>query len=238
MKTALFLLVLLISQLSVAQNYALDFSYLHGMPKGSFARNVEDPMPGADISLMYRVSKSVPVFLGAGISYQNYGLQKYSEYHTRESRMMFDSARPMKIRNNVIVPYVITRFRLPTRKVQPFVDMIAGFSHIYTTSLLKDARSLPEILDGEPRDRINNTSDIVLSAGVGGGLSFPIIYGEGEHGQPLVLSLLIKGRYLLGGNVEYLRESDTVFHTDYIEYQFNRSRLDVVGLNVGLQYSF
>tara|TARA_Y100001935_G_scaffold217449_1_gene189695 strand:+ start:141986 stop:142678 length:693 start_codon:yes stop_codon:yes gene_type:complete len=211
-----------------AQSFNFDIAFAVGAPQGSFQQTLDRNSFGLDGAFTYQIA-DLPVQIGAGLVYQNFGWKERYEYLSPNIPEVDVRVRTT---NNMVTPHLILRFE-PTRgAVRPFVEGTWGFNYLYTETSVLDEWEDEEIFSTINYDYF--TSNI----GIGGGMKFNLWEGFDEDGDYFKLSLIVKARYMIGGEALYMKEGDLVNTGDGVEYNISRSRTDLNTFNIGFMFSF
>lgn len=210
-----------------AQPFNMDLNFAVGTPQGSFAQQLERNSIGLDIAFTYQVPFT-PIHIGAGIGYQNYGWKQRSTY--LEDVPELDLT--VRTTNNIVTPHLLARIEAPYGLMRPFIEGSMGFNYLYTETSLVD-----DYYDEEIASDVNH-DHITTNVGLGGGLKIDLYHGFNEDGNYQGISLIIKAKYMLGGNASYLREGDLVRNGNYIDLNIRESRTDLATFNIGVAFNF
>ena len=230
MKTHVIALVALLSFSSVAQaqDFNFDFGFALGTPQGSFLQSLERNSYGVDLAATYRVPYT-PVHLGFGMVYQNFGWSERDEFFSPNIQEVLVRVRTT---NNMITPHFLVRFEPRMGAISPFVEGLVGFNYLYTQSSVLDDWGNEEIATSV------NYDSFTYSHGIGGGIKFNLYEGFDGDGDFFGVALIVKAKYMLGGEADYLREGDLVRTRRGMDYSINRSRTDLNTFNVGFVFNF
>jgi hypothetical protein len=214
--------------LLAAQPFNFDLSFAYGTPKGSFQQTLDRDAFGLDAGFTYQVSQT-PIHLGVGMTYQNYGWRERSEYFS-------PAIQEVKVRvrttNNMVTPHLIARLEPDLGFFSPFVEGTFGFNYLYTESSIVDDWDDEEVASTVNHDYVTSNS------GIGAGIKLRLYEGYDADDDFIKVSLIIKTRFMLGGEADYLREGDLVRTRRGLEYNLNRSRTDIRTFNVGFVLNF
>jgi hypothetical protein len=228
-KTTILLTLIGISISAAAQNFNYDISFAIGAPQGDFQQSLKRESYGLDMGFTYKISHLIPLHVGAGFTYQNYGWRERSNQFLPDIPEVDVTVRTT---NNMVTPHLIFRLEPQLGGFSPFLESTVGFNYLYTESTIRDTWD-----DGEIARTINY--DYTTSSfGIGGGAKIRLWQGYNTDGDYIGVHLLLKSRLLLGGEAMYLREGDLVNRGDYLEYNVSRSRTDLTTFNVGVVLNF
>lgn len=210
-----------------AQPFNVDLNLSVGAPQGRFAEELDRNSLGLDIIFSYQVPYT-PVHIGAGIGYQNYGWEQRSTY--LEEIPEIDLT--VRTTNNIVTPHLLARIEAPYGFMRPFIEGSMGFNYLYTETSLIDDYDEEEIASNV------NYDYITTNVGLGGGLKINLYQGFNENGHFQRISLVMKAKYMLGGNASYLREGDLVRNGNFVDLNIRESRTDLATFNIGVAFNF
>lgn len=214
--------------LLIAQPFNFDLSFAYGTPKGAFQQNLDRDAYGLETSFTYQLPQT-PIHLGIGMTYQNYGWRERHEYFSPNIQEVQVKVRTT---NNIFIPHLVARLEPDLGFFSPFVEGSLGLNYLYTESSIIDDWDEEEIASTVNYDYVTTNS------GVGGGVKFRLYEGYDNEGDYLKVSMIIKSRFMLGGEADYLREGDLQRNRRGVTYELNRSRTDLRTFNVGFVLNF
>lgn len=212
-----------------AQPFNFDISFALGTPEGDFQQSLDRNAYGVDFAFMYQLGRDVPIQVGAGLVYQNYGW--------RERDAQFVDGVPeidvnVRTTNNLVTPQLIIRVEPRIGGFSPFIEGSVGFNYLYTESSIRDDFEDEEIASTVNYDYFTS------NYGIGGGAKFRLWEGYDEDGDFWGVHLFIKTKYMLGGEALYLKEGDLIATGNNLEYIVTRSRTDLTTFNIGFVFNF
>ncbi len=228
MKTlATFLFIVGMAVQVSAQSFNMDLNFAVGEPQGGFADELDRNSFGLDLAFTYQIPYS-PIHVGGGIGYQNYGWKERSTFLQEVPEIDLT----VRTTNNIVTPYLLARIESPHGVMRPFIEGSVGFNYLYTETALVDD------YDDENIARDVNHDHITTNTGIGGGLKINLYEGFDDDGDFYGISLMVKAKYMLGGNASYLREGDLVRNGDFIDLNIRESRTDLTTFNIGVAFNF
>jgi hypothetical protein len=204
---------------------------LLGFPQGDFKDEVDEIGGGIAGEFLYSPG-STPLGFGASLGFMNYGKETRREPF---SSTIPDVEVDVITSNNILLGHLLLRAQSKKGMFQPYLDGLVGFSYLFTDTKIENI-SDPE--DGEVA-KSKNLDDAVFSYGGGGGLMIKVYTGKSE-GQGKMWSLLIdlRGRYMIGGEAEYLKKGSIGRHNGKISYDIIKSKTDLLTAQIGVAVSF
>ncbi len=225
----LLIAVFLISTSIQAQPFNFDISFALGAPQGDFGQTLDRNSYGLDLAFTYKVGRDLPLYIGAGFMYQNYG------WRERETQFVVGVPEVdvnVRTTNNLITPHFLLRIEPRIGGFTPFIEGSVGFNYLFTESAIRDD------FDDEDIANTVNYDYFTSNYGIGGGAKFLLWEGFNDQGDFYGIHLILKTKYMLGGEAMYLKEGDLVPIGDELEYNLSRSRTDLATFNVGVVFSF
>jgi len=212
-----------------AQPFNFDISIAVGTPQGDFGQSLDRNSYGADFAFTYQVGREIPLHVGVGMMYQNYGW--------REREAQFVDGVPevdvnVRTTNNLISPQFIMRLEPKIGGFSPFVEGSIGFNYLYTESSIRDTYEHEEIASTVNYDFYTS------NMGIGGGAKFLLWEGFDEDGDFWGIHLIVKTKFMLGGEAMYLKEGDLIPRGNGLDYIVTRSRTDLTTFNIGVVFNF
>tara|TARA_R110000868_G_scaffold259361_1_gene517117 strand:- start:18132 stop:18788 length:657 start_codon:yes stop_codon:yes gene_type:complete len=211
-----------------AQAFNFDIGFALGTPNGSFQQSLDRNSYGLDIGATYQIGNS-PFHIGGGLVYQNFGWSERSEYFSPD---IPEVELRVRTTNNMVTPHLLVRIEPNLGVISPFVEGMYGFNYLYTESSVLDDWDEEEIASSV------NYDSYTSSVGIGGGVKFKLYEGYDEDGDFIGVSLILKTKYMLGGEANYLKEGGLVRTRRGIDYDVSRSRTDLTTFNVGFVLNF
>lgn len=228
-KINLTLLILLATFSVQAQLFNFDINFALGTPQGDFQQSLDRNSYGVDMGFTVKAGRDLPVHIGAGLVYQNYGW--------RERNNQFVSGVPevdvtVRTTNNIVTPQLLLRLEPEYGGFTPFIEGSIGFNYLYTESSIRDEYDDYEIASSVNHDYFTS------NYGIGGGAKILLWEGISEDGDFIGIHLMLKTKYMLGGEALYLKEGDLVPNGNSLDYNFSRSRTDLTTFNIGVVFNF
>lgn len=207
-----------------AQSFQVGIDFTTVMPRGEFNDNVDNNGYGVGGQFLYRLPRS-PFLVGVDAAFANYGTER-----RRESLSSTIPELEIQVRttNNIGWVHALLRAQPQTGRVRPYLDGLVGLKHFYTqTSINSD-------FSNETLAASTNSRDTALSYGIGGGVQIHL--ADLTRRSQIVLDT--KLRYLRGGEAIYLRRGSIIREGGEVILDFQRSRTDVLSLQVGVTFRF
>ena len=212
-----------------AQPFNFNINFALGTPQGDFKQSLDRNAYGLDLGFTYQLNANSPLHLGVGFMYQNYG------WRERETQFV-DGVPEVDVRvrttNNLITPQFIMRLEPKYGAFSPFLEGSVGFNYLYTESSIRDLYGDEEIASNVNYDYYTS------NYGIGGGLKIRIWEGYDNTENFFGVHLMIKAKYVLGGEAQYIKEGDLTTQGNDLEYIVTRSRTDLKTFDVGIVFNF
>jgi hypothetical protein len=230
------LLLVLPAAPALAQHpHEIGIGLLAGLPQGEFGDNVEDTGWGVGGYYGYNF-QPLGLMLGLDLGYLTYGSETREEPF---STTIPDVTVEVTNSNRIFQTHLLLRYGLPAGRVRPFVEGLFGLKYLFTETTIRDR-------DGGDDEEIasdTNFDDTALSYGLGGGLDIELYRaGPGPVGKPAPLAevhLILRGRYLFGGEADYLKEGSIRRGPNAtVEYDVSSSKTDLLTLLLGVGLRF
>lgn len=212
-----------------SQSHNFDIGFAFGTPQGSFQQVLERNAYGIDASYTYQINPQIPIHVGVGMLYQNYG---WKERNAQFVEGVPEVDVQVRTTNNLITPQLIMRLEPEINGFTPFLEATMGFNYLFTQSSITDDFSEDDIASTVNYDYTTS------NYGVGAGAKLRLWEGFDDEGNFFGVHLLLKTKYMIGGEALYLREGDLVAVGNELEYNLSRSRTDLTTFNVGLVFNF
>lgn len=202
--------------------------FMMGIPVGDFQDNV-DFAGGISGHVAFGVGRS-PITIGAEATYLWYGTE------TRDVPLVGlpDLAVEVETSNDIFLLHGRVRAQKPEGRVRPYVDGLAGFNYLITTTTVHGDVSCSGFQGihscSEDGDSTTNLDDLVFSAGGGAGIMFA--FSDNPRAARLDLSV----RYLYGGEAAYLTEGDIRWQDGPAVFVPHRSRTDMLLVQIGVAF--
>ena len=190
-----------------------------GVPTGEFKQNIDRSGYGPSAYLGVESPKGL-VSVGLDVSLLFFG--RSSQSIPLAGRAAVEATTS----SNVLQPHLAVRLQPPEWIIRPYIKGLFGFKYLYTTTSLRDPLNDPL----ETFGRSFNSGDFTLSGGGAAGLQVRVVQGGASSGA-VYLNLGVQ--YLLGGEADYLKISDS-FDPDNPEVQRSTTTMLIPMLGVTL----
>ena len=210
-------------------NFSGGLHFNVGFPQGELEEQLERNAYGVGGQIFYSRQRN-PLALGLELGWMNYGNESRREPF---STTIPDVTVEVVTTNNIVQGFFVLRAGLPQGPIQPYGDALIGFNYLFTETTIKDADDPSE----EVASSYNRT-DAAFAYGFGGGVMISVYTGTSNSGHPFQILLDGGLRYVLGGEAEYLKEGSIRRVGGAVEYDFIKSRTDILRLHVGVMARF
>jgi hypothetical protein len=229
--------IILLTQLSFAQegNFGLQFTL--AVPQGSFADNVKQVGPGLSLNGGYRF-KNTPVTLGAELGFSNFGIDRRT---VPWSTTIPDLKVNVDNNYNLAQVFFLTRIGSPNGSFRPYVEGLVGLNYFFTETTVSSRGGANA---GEPIASDTNYDDTTFAYGIGGGFKIEVYnFRGGSIGNGDIPAkkgyLNLSARYIRGGEARYLTKgSITISDQSQVIYNPSTSRTDMVVFALGFVATF
>jgi len=202
-----------------------------GSPQGEFKDNVQGNGYGGSGFVGYQFPRS-PVLIGLELGGMIYG---YENRNVPLSNTIQDVYVDVETHNIFVTGHTVLRLQAPFGMVQPYIDGLFGFNHLFTETSVGDEDWAD---DYGPVFSSTNASDTGLSYGVAGGAMVKLISTHTDEGYPMGIYLDLRARMLNGANVNYLKEGSIRRSDEGVDYDLQRSKTDTIFFQAGLVFRF
>lgn len=202
-----------------------DISIIVGLPQGEFESTVDNAGVGLNFFAGLGLGRT-PIVIGLDGGFLVYGFERR---HEPFSTTIPDVTVRVETSNAIAMGHVLMRLQPPSGAVQPYLDGLFGLKYFFTETTIKD----DNFFEDEEIASTTNFDDAALSYGVGGGLDILLHRGRG----PAVL-INAGARYLFGGEAEYLQEGSIERRNGQVFFATDRSRTDLLLLQLGITLKF
>lgn len=216
-----------------AENFQGGLFFVVGSPKGAFSDNVDRNGYGVSVEGLYKKS-GFPFGIGLDFMYMNYGSESRNE---RLSTTIPDLKVRVDNSNNIVGGNIVLRLQPIEGPVSPYIDGLFGFKYLFTETTIKEIKTLAA---DEEIASSTNFDDITLGYGIGGGVLVRVYISEssGPLQAPVSVYLDLKGRYMYGGDAEYLEEGSIQRVDGEVTYDVRKSRTDIMQYYFGVSVTF
>ena len=231
--TLLFLVLLgvtLFPQISQAQRFLGSGHFMLGFPQGEFKENVDNIGFGGGFFVGLGIGQA-PVVLGLEGNFMIYGRETRRE---PLSTTIPDVTVDVTTTNNFFAGHAVLRLQAPGGNLRPYVDGLIGFNYLATETTVDDEGRF----DDDPVFSSTNFDDAGFSFGAGGGLMVKLVDTETDNGTPFDVLLDLRIRYLIGSEVEYLREGSIRRENGQVDFDTLLSKTDTFLFQVGVAVVF
>lgn len=219
------LFLLVPAEKSHAQEAEFALNFQIGVPQGEFGDKLDRTGFGLSGMAGYLIPFT-PVMLGIDANFLTFG--------TDRRRVPISTTIP-DVTVSVENSYNMANFSFFTRltgrdyRFRPYVDGLIGFNYLYTDSTIRDRRTQEEVVSD------TNFDDFAFAYGVGAGIRV-LVWEGGEPAARVYFN--INGRYMRGGNAEYVRPGSINTTGGTLTFDVLESRTDILNFNIGFTFNF
>jgi len=243
---------LLIISFIFSQNFSGNIGLMGQFPQGEFKDEGVTTGFGIDINGMYYPVNELAFGLNLGGSRYGYSERQINfNYYTDLVKVTEETS------NNIGFGHLFFRI-IPFRgNIKPYIEGLFGLKNLDTTTKLYsnsyNCDSDPSYGDYDDCQiaESTNSSDNALSYGVGAGLEIKLFSKvkftqykvEVEQSSNGNLSFFMNGRYLWGGEAQYLKKGDIEYSDPEdgpveTTFNWNESKTDLLQLTIGVSFHF
>ena len=241
--------IIILFIISVSVNYAStaiegNIGLMGLWPKNEFKNQGVPVGLGLDFNgLIYPVQE-----LGFGI---NLGMSQYG--HSKRSVPFYFSdlvVMTEETKNNILSGHLFFKLTPFNTKwnVQPYIEGLIGFKNLNTETILYNENEIDDpntLTDEREIAASTNANDTAFSYGYGVGIDVLLTksFNKNTNQKTSSLFFFLNGRYLFGGEAQYLKAGDIEF-SDPAEgpvtttFNWNQSTTDLLNISLGLSLRF
>ena len=231
--------------------FRIEPGFAAGVPVGTFGENVGASFGGA-VDFSVRLGDS-PVSVGAAFASLRYGTDARQ---VALPTTVPEAVTVAKTSNSVFWTHALVRVQPRTGRVRPYADGLLGFSYAYTSTVVSNVNAgdsvflthgrvgfHPDVLLGfsyaydinlgPGAELTTHLGDFAPSLGGGGGVTVLLVTG-----REAALSLDLGVRYLVTGDVSYLRKGAIHRDESGVTFEAVRSPVNVVSPQIGVALEF
>ena len=179
-----------------------------GIPMKEFADSTNAIGFGFGGGVMYQPSNKVPLLIGGDLGFLVYGsnTQRQTLYAniTAGTTIIDQLSMPLKFEttNSMFNMHLRMRLQAPTTIIRPYVDGVAGFNSMFTSTSLYDESEQHYFSTADDPLITSSTesADVTYQIGYGGGILIDLVDN---------LHLNLQANYLYGGNISYFDANKT-----------------------------
>ncbi len=206
-------------------------SFMIGVPQGDFGDQVDNLGFGGSLYGAFGPASS-PILVGADLGFLIYGHERRSEPF---STTIPDVTVDVTTSNNLVSGHLFARLQPANGAFRPYLDALFGFKYLFTETSI-DSEGFN---DGNGNVASStNFDDTAVSYGFGGGVQIQVYDGANNPDAPAAVYIELGGRYLLGGEADYLKEGSIRRENGRVAFDVTRSRTDLMTVNLGVGIRF
>lgn len=208
-----------------------------GIPVGEFGDTLSNAGFGMSAMIGYSIGEA-PVVIGLEGGFMIYGIKDRTEPW---SNTIPDVRVKVQTTNSIAFGHLLLRLQPQTGVVRPYLDGLAGFNYLSTTTSVNNEGNAEETIASS-----TNQDDAVFSYGAGGGVMFRVHSDDGvtrndddeESDGPAEILIDLGGRYMWGGEADYLTENSIRRNGSVVTYDVKHTRTDMVAVKLGVVVRF
>jgi hypothetical protein len=208
-----------------------------GIPVGEFGDTLSNAGFGISAMVGYSIG-AAPVVIGLEGGFMIYGIKDRTEPW---SNTIPDVRVNVQTTNSIAFGHLLLRLQPQSGPVRPYLDGLAGFNYLSTTTSVNNEGNTEETIASS-----TNQEDVVFSYGAGGGLMFLVHSDDGatrndadtDSDGPAEILVDVSGRYMWGGEADYLTENSVHRNGSVVSYDVKHTRTDMVAVKLGVVVRF
>ncbi len=215
---------------TAAQDLQGGLHFTYGIPQGEFKSKVGKNGYGISGNFGYSPT-STPVMMGLELGFLVYGSETRREPF---SSTIPDVTVDVNTTNNIAFGHFLLRLQPTNGVIRPYVDGLVGLNYLSTTTEIQNRGR-----GGEEVASSTNFDDVAFSYGGGGGIMFRVYESDASEESGIKEVLIdLRGRYLLGGEAEYLKEGSIRRENGKVKYDVQKSKTDLALIQIGVAVRF
>ncbi len=195
-----------------------------GVPVGPFKDQLDEIGFGLG-GMVGIMLPETPLVVGLDLGFMTFGTDRR---RTRLSSDIPDLTVTVENSYNMFHGHFLTRITSRNAAFRPYAEGLVGLNYLWTQT---DVRS--NVGSDEAVFSDTNFDDFAFSYGVGGGVQARIFNARGAGGLRAVY-LNIQGRYMFGGEAEYLRPGAIEIRDGEAIYSPERSETNLLNFQIGI----
>ncbi len=198
-------------------------SLVLGLPQGEFKDKINNVGYGLQLhGTLFSPSTLSPFTVGLNLGYMIYG----NESSTRPlSETIPDVMVNVNRTNNIANFHILFQVSPFNTRVRPYIEGLFGGAYLFTTTKVESKYSGVDVFES------TNFDAFTWSYGYGGGLLIKLKEGLGSVSE---LFLDLKARFIYGTEAEYLKEGSVRIVGGRAIYDVQKSKTDLITLNIGV----
>jgi hypothetical protein len=217
-------------------NFQAGLHLAAGLLQGDFKQNTGNDGFGLTAEFLYAPSQSI-VGVGADVGFLIYGSES-------QRQPLLTNIPDVKVKvttnNSILLSHLFLRVQNKEGKLRPYVEGALGLNYLFTQTEINSTGDWDD--DDDTIASTTNFDDTAFSYGMGGGLMWRVFERSGHssqgHEKPLTVLLDLRGRYMIGGEAEYLKRGSIRRENGNVYYDAKQSATDMVTIHLGTTICF
>lgn len=215
---------------AAAQNFQGGVHFALGVPQADFKSKIGRNGYGLSGHIGFAPA-SVPVMLGVELGFLVYGNETRREPF---SGTIPDVTVDVTTTNTIGLAHLTMRLQPNSGVIRPYIDGLVGVNYLTTATEIQNRGR-----GGEEIASSTNFDDAAFSYGGGGGIMFRVHQSDDQEGGGIKEVLIdLRGRYLVGGEAEYLKEGSIRRENGRVTYDVQKSKTDLITVQLGVALRF
>jgi hypothetical protein len=207
-----------------------------GLLQGDFKQNTGNDGFGLTAEFLYAPSQSI-LGIGADVGFLIYGSET-------QRQPLLTTIPDVKVKvttnNSILLSHLLLRVQNKQGKLRPYIEGVLGLNYLFTQTQINGTGDWDD--DDHTIASTTNFDDTAISYGMGGGLMWQVYERSGAscqgNGKPLSVLLDLRGRYMIGGEAQYLKKGSIRREGGQVFYDAKQSATDMVTIHLGATICF
>ncbi len=217
-------------------NFQAGLHLAAGLLQGDFKQNTGNDGFGLTAEFLYAPSQSI-LGVGADVGFLIYGSES-------QRQPLLTNIPDVKVKvttnNSIFLSHLFLRVQNKEGKLRPYVEGALGLNYLFTQTEINSTGDWDD--HDDTIASTTNFDDTAFSYGAGGGLMWRVYERSGDssqgHEKPLAVLLDLRGRYMIGGEAQYLKKGSIRRESGQVFYDAKQSATDMVTIHLGATICF
>jgi hypothetical protein len=226
---AMMIIMVVLQSSASAQYFRANLDFQLGFPTGEYRDQIDKTGAGLGGEFLFAPGGSI-ASIGISLGWFQVGHEKRKEPF---STTIPDVTVDVNTSNNLAQFMVLLRIQPNGGPVLPYGEGLIGMNYLYTRTTIENASNGEEVASS------TNLDDNAFAYGFGGGLMIRVYDSRKKEAvKPVQVFIDLKGRYIWGGEADYLREGSIRREDGEVVYDITRSKTNIVVAQIGVAVVF